>query len=153
VKKSLYGTKQQSSTPQKKRVKDDVKDLHSKHESDRDKGTNKPRESSGSLTSKEKSQKEDLKARSTVSKRLEMLKCETEKARIPSNNVKQVRIRPTKPRSTSQISEERSNKNMEPVSTPNRTTGRNPATADAATRRAQLSHHATRGKWNVKWVS
>lgn len=155
VKKSSYGTKQQSSTSQKKRDKDDVEDLHSKHQSGRDRGTNKPRESSGSLTSKEKSQREDWKTRSSVSERLELLKREAEKARIPSNNVKQVRVRPREPRSTSHISEERSNKNiskeksnknMEPVSTPNRTPGRNPATAAAAPHRAQLSRHATRGK-------
>lgn len=146
VKKSPYGAKQQSSAPQKKSVKDDAKDLHSKYESGREKGTNKTRESSVSHTSKEKSQKEDWKVSSSVREKLEVLKREAEKTRISSNNVKQDRFRPREPLSTSRITKETSNKNMKPVSTPNRTPGRNPTAENMAPRRAQPSNHATRGK-------
>jgi hypothetical protein len=141
VKKSSYGTKQQSGSSQKKRDKEDVE-----HESGRDRGTNKPRESSSSRTGKERSQREDWKTRSSVRERLELLKREAEKARIPSNNVKQAVVRPREPRSTSRVSEERSNKNVQPVSTPNRTPGRTPAIAAAAPHRAQLLRHAPRGR-------
>jgi hypothetical protein len=145
VKKS-YGVKQPSSMPQRKSVKDDVKDPRSKYESGRDKGTNKPREPSSSRTSKEKSQKEDSMASSSVREKLEVLKREAEKTRMPSNDVKQDRVRPRDSRSTSRITAETGIKNMKPVSTPNRTLGRIAASGDAAPRRTQLSYHTTRGK-------
>jgi hypothetical protein len=143
VKKSPYGAKQQSSTPQKKSVRDGVKDVRSKYESGRDKGTNKTRESSGSHTSKEMSQKEDWKESSSVREKLELLKHEAEKTRISSSTVKQDRTQQREPRYASRITED---KNMKPVLTSNRTPGRNPATGDAAPRRAQLSYHVTRSK-------
>ncbi|PNF20002.1 hypothetical protein B7P43_G08647, partial [Cryptotermes secundus] len=144
VKKSPYDAKQQSSTPQKKSVKDGVKDLRSKYESGRDKGTNKTRDSSGSRTSKEKSQKEDWKVSSSVREKLEVLKREAEKTRLSSDNVKKDRFQPRESRSTSRVTKETSNKDMNPLSTPNRTPGRKATTGDAAPHRTQLSYRATR---------
>jgi hypothetical protein len=137
--------KQPSGTPQKKTVKDDVKDPHSKHEFGRDKGTNKVRDLSTSRTTKERPQKEDLRKMS-VREKLAVLKSETEKTEISSNVMKLNRIKPRESQSSNRITKETSSKNIKPVTAPSQT----PATRDAAPHRTLVSRHTSRSKYKVK---
>ncbi|XP_069694505.1 cytoplasmic dynein 2 intermediate chain 1 [Periplaneta americana] len=160
VKKSPYDKKTSgsTSTTQRKVVKDDAKDVRLV------KGREtKTRESSTSRVSKDKLQKNDVKARTSVRERLAALKSEAEKAKDSSKDVKSDRTKDlrrqdmtkdssrdvksdrAKPKETTRVSRqpvpEASRRNTKPTSTPSRTTTRNPAIKeDAAPRRSQLSY-------------
>jgi hypothetical protein len=146
VKQSSHSTKQPNTAAQKKSVKNDAKDLHSKYESGRDKGVNKTRDFSTSRVSKERSQKEEYKPRSSVKEKLEVLKSEVEKVKVSSNNVKQDRIRPRDPHTSSHITKETSDKNIKSVSIPSQPLGKNLATGGATSRRTEQLYRTSHGK-------
>ena len=146
VKKTSHSTKQPNTTAQNKSVKDDAKNLHSKYESGRDKGTTKTRDLLTSHATKERSQKEDHKPRSSVREKLEVLKTEVEKVKVSSNNVKQDRVRPREPHASSRMTKETSGKNVKSVSILSQPPGKNLATGGETSRRTEQSHHTSRSK-------
>lgn len=147
VKQSSRSTKKPSTAAQNKSVKDDTKDLHFKYELGKDKGTNKTRDLSTSLATKERSQKEEQKPRSSDRGKVEVLKSEVEKVKVSSNNVKQDRVRPREPRTSSRMTKGSNDKNMKSISVSGQQPpGKNLATVGAKSHRTEQSHHTSRGK-------
>ncbi|KDR24443.1 WD repeat-containing protein 60 isoform X2 [Zootermopsis nevadensis] len=144
VKKSPYGTKEPNSTPQKKKAKQDFKEPHSKYESGRDKEPKKTRDLSASRTTKERSQKEDLKARSSVREKLAILKSESEKTKGSVKDVKQDRVRPRESQPSSHVTKETNSKNIKPGSVKSQTPVRNLTTGDAAPHSTQMLYRTSR---------
>ena len=146
VKLSSHSTKKPKIAAQNKIVKDDAKDLHSKYELGKDKGTNKTRDLSTSRTTKERSQQEDHKPSSSVRGKLEVLKSEVEKVKVSSNTVKQDRVRPREPHTSSRMMKGAVDKNMISASMSSQPSGKNLATGGATSRRTEQSHRISRGK-------
>jgi len=146
VKQSSHSTKKSNTTAQNKIVKDDTKDLHSKYELGKDKGTNKTRDLSTSRTTKERSQQEDHKPRSSIRGKLEVLKSEVEKVKGSSNTVKQDRVRPKELHTSSRMTKETNDKNITSVSVSSQPPGKNLATGGTTSHRTEQSHRISRGK-------
>jgi len=146
VKPSPHSTKKANTAAQNKIVKDDTKDLHSKYELGKDKGTNKTRDLSTSRATKERSQQGDHTPRSSVRGKLEVLKSEVEKVKVSSNNVKQDRVRPREPQTNSRMTKETNDKNIKSMSVSSQPPGKNLATGGATSRRTDQSRRTSRGK-------
>lgn len=144
VKQSSHSTQKPNTAAQNKSVKDDTKDPHSKYELGKDKGTNKTRDLSTSRATKERSQQEDHKPRSSVRGKLEVLKSEVEKVKVSSSNVKQDRVRPREPHSRK--TKETNDHNIKSMSVSSQPAGKNLATGGATSRRTEQSHRTSRGK-------
>lgn len=144
-KQSSHSTKKPNTAAQNN-VKDDTKDLHSKYELGKDKGTNKTRDLSNPRATKERSQQEDHKQRSSVRGKLEVLKCEVEKVTVSSNNVKEGRVRPREPHTSSRMTKDTNDKNIKSMSVSRQPLGKNLATGGATYRRTEQSHRTSRGK-------
>lgn len=146
VKQSSHSTKKPNTAAKNKIVKDDTKDLHSKYTLDKDKGANKTRDLSNSRATKERSQQEDHKPRSSVRRKLEVLKSEVEKVELSSNNVKQDRVRPREPHTSSRMTKETNDKNIKSMSVSSQPPGKNLAPGGATSRRTEQSQRTSRGK-------
>ena len=112
----------------------------------KDKRTNKTRDLSTSLATKERSQKEEHKPRSSDREKVEVLKSEVEKVKVSSNNVKQDRVRPRELHTSSRMTKGSNDKNIKSISVSSQPPGKNLATGGAKSHRTEQSHRTSRGK-------
>lgn len=146
VKQSSHSTQKPNTAAQSKSVKDDTKDLYSKYELGKDKGTNKTRDLSNSRVTKERSQQEDHKVGSSIRGKLQILKTEVEKVKVSSSNAKQDRVRPREPHTSGRKTKETNDQNIKSISVSSQPQGKNLATGGATSRRTEQSHRTSRGK-------